>query len=202
MSILNDKQIRQLAEEHDMISPFIDRSVRNDNIVTFGGKIERKVISYGLSSYGYDARLAEDIEIFSNLQGGEIDPAELDEQHYVKAVIKETEDRRKYFILPPNCYALGHTAEYFKLPRDILAIVLGKSTLARAGLIINTTPAEPGWEGQLVLELANATSLPMRVYVGQGIAQFLFFRGEECEISYGDRAGKYQGQKGLTRARL
>lgn len=194
--ILNDKEITRLALEENMISPFVEVSVRSAVEGNY------KVISYGLSSYGYDARLAEDIEIFSNLQGGEIDPAELDDQHYVKADIKETDDGRKYFILPPNCYALGHTVEYFKLPRDVLSIVLGKSTWARAGLIINTTPAEPGWEGQLVLELANATSLPMRVYVGQGIAQFLFFKGEECEVSYGDRNGKYQCQKGLTRARL
>lgn len=192
--ILNDKEIVALCQESGMIHPFTTESVR----VVDG----RKIISRGVSSYGYDVTLAEDVKIFTNQNASIIDPKKLDSGTLIDATVKTDEDGSKYVILPPNSYLLGVTNEYFKIPRDIMIICLGKSTYARAGNLCNTTPIEPGFEGNVVIELSNGTTLPMKVYLNEGIAQFLFFRGNPCGISYADRdggkGGKYQGQRGVT----
>lgn len=161
----------------------------------------RKIISKGLTSFGYDVTLAEDAAIFTNINSQIIDPLNFTEETLQRVVAKDG-----YFIMPPNSYMLGYTKEFFRIPRDVMVIALGKSTYARAGAIINVTPIEPGFEGTVVIEIANATSLPMKVYANQGIAQFLFFQSdEECETSYADRnngeGGKYQGQRGLVTPR-
>lgn len=167
---------------------------------------DRKIISAGLSSYGYDARLAREIKIFTNSNATIIDPKRMSqhsEKCLVPAAISKDEDGAEYFILPPNSYALGYTIEYFRMPRDVTAIVLGKSTYARAGLQVNATPIEAGFEGTVVLELANSTTLPMMVYVNEGIAQFLFFKGDRpCKVSYEDRGGKYHRQRGLELSKV
>jgi dCTP deaminase len=160
-----------------------------------GDTIKEKIISYGTSSMGYDVRLGRKFKIFTNVNGAVIDPLAMSEHSYV--------DREGDFVLiPPNSYVLGHTIEYFRMPEDVVAICVGKSTYARAGCAINVTPIEPGFEGQVVIEIANQTPLPMKVYADMGIAQFMFFKGDSCEISYAKRAGKYQGQLGITTARV
>jgi dCTP deaminase len=190
--ILNDRQIRQRAEV-GMITPF------NHELVRLADGIKR--ISYGPSSFGYDVQLADECRVFCNNTGEIIDPKELDENFlYIPEI--HTGVKGRWVILPPNTYMLGRTVEYFKIPRDTLVICLGKSTYARAGLQVNVTPLEPEFEGNIVIELANSTNSPMRVYVGEGIAQFLFLQGEECETSYDDRGGKYQGQTGITLPRV
>lgn len=194
--ILNDKQIRELClmSEEPMINPYRPGQVRQVDT--------RRTISYGTSSFGYDVTLAEDVRIFSNLNATVINPKKLDERTLLQADILEDDDGGRYVLLPPNSYMLGHTPEVFNVPRDIMVIAMGKSTYARAGLIVNVTPIEPGFEGQVVIEVANTSSLPVMVYVNEGIAQFLFFRGEDCQTSYGDRGGKYQGQRGITLPRV
>lgn len=192
--ILNDKEIVALCQESDMIHPFIPESVR----VVDG----RKIISRGVSSYGYDVTLDEKAKIFTNQNASIIDPKKLDSGTLNDATIYTDADGSKYVILPPNSYMLGCTKEYFKIPRDVMIICLGKSTYARAGCLCNTTPIEPGFEGNVVIELANATTLPMKIYLNEGIAQFLFFRGNPCETSYADRSGKYMGQKDITLPRV
>lgn len=191
MTILNDIQILTLCEENEMIIPFIRTSVR---------ELEngRRILSKGASSFGYDVSLGEEIKIFTNQNAALIDPKKLNSETLIDGKVRTDEDGAKYVILPPNSYLLGVTIEYFKIPRDVMVICLGKSTYARAGCICNTTPIEPGFEGNIVIELSNSTSLPMKIYLNEGIAQFLFFRGESCRTSYGDRAGKYQGQRGVT----
>lgn len=191
MSILNDMQVRQLCEESGMIEPFHPMSIRTV-------ALSRKVFSYGVSSYGYDVTLDRQVKIFTNQNGVIVDPKRLDEASLADARILVDEDGALYSIIPPNSYMLSVTREYFRMPRDVVAIAVGKSSYARAGLIINVTPIEPGFEGNVVIEIANSTSLPVKVYLEEGIAQFLFFRGEACEVSYADRAGKYQGQTGIT----
>lgn len=167
-----------------MIHPFVDRLVREEG--------DKKVISYGLTSYGYDVRLARDFKIFTNVNCAVVDPKALDEKTYVDF----TGD---VCIIPPNSYVLGHTVETFNIPDDVTSICVGKSTYARAGVAVNVTPIEAGFRGQVVIEIANLTNIPVKVYAGEGIAQFLFLRGNErCLTSYGDRAGKYQGQSGIT----
>lgn len=161
----------------------------------------RKIISKGLTSFGYDVTLADDAAIFSNINGTIIDPL-----HFVEEALVRVTAKHGYFIMPPNSYMLGYTKEYFRMPRNVIGVALGKSTYARAGAIVNVTPIEPGFEGTVVIEIANATSLPMKVYTDQGIAQFLFFESdEECETSYAERnggtGGKYQGQRGLVLAK-
>lgn len=157
--------------------------------------LKKKIISYGTSSMGYDVRLGRKFKIFTNVNGAVIDPLDMSEESYV--------DREGDFVvIPPNSYVLGHTIEYFRMPEDVVAICVGKSTYARAGCAINVTPIEPGFEGQVVIEIANQTPLPMKVYADMGIAQFMFFKGDPCEISYAKRAGKYQGQLGITTARV
>lgn len=195
MSILSDSEIIELCQtKSPMLSPFIPSAVRT---VT-EDRISRKVISYGTSSYGYDCRLSEEIKIFSNLNAGIIDPKRLDPNTLIDGKINIDEDGSKYVILPPNSYLLGCTIETFHMPRDVIATCLAKSTYARSGIGINVTPIEPGFIGQVVIEISNMASLPVKIYIGEGIAQFLFFRGNRtCAVSYGDRQGKYQNQKSI-----
>jgi dCTP deaminase len=184
MSILPDSWIRQMSLEQGMISPFVDRQKREG------------AISYGVSSYGYDARVADDFKIFSNLDSAIVDPKNFDRTSFV--------DRKgPVCIIPPNSFVLGRTVEYFKIPRDVLVICLGKSTYARCGIIVNVTPLEPEWEGHVTLEFSNTTPLPAKIYADEGACQFLFYRAENpCDVSYKDRAGKYMGQTGVTLPKL
>lgn len=192
MTILSDSEIIELCQgENPMLSPFSSIS----NKVNSEGK---KLLSWGISSYGYDCRLSDEVRIFSNLNGKTIDPKNLDEKTLIQGEIIDDETGR-FVILPPNSYLLGCTIETFHMPKDVLSVCLGKSTLARAGVGINVTPIEPGFIGQVVIEISNLTSLPVKIYLGEGIAQFLFFRGnEKCAVSYADRNGKYQHQTGIT----
>lgn len=184
MPIMPDHWIRKQALEHQMISPFEEKQKRDG------------VISYGLSSYGYDARVAPEFKIFTNVDNAIVDPKNFTENSFVS---RETE----VCVVPPHSFALARTVEYFKIPRDVLVICLGKSTYARCGLIVNVTPLEPEWEGHVTLEISNTTPLPARVYANEGLCQFLFLKGDsECEISYADKAGKYMGQKGVTLPRM
>ena len=184
MAIMADRWIRERALEDDMIEPFVDGQRRDGTI------------SYGLSSYGYDARVAEDFKIFTNVNNALVDPKNFAEDSFV--------DRKTdCCIIPPNSFALARTVEYFRVPRDILVICLGKSTYARCGIIVNVTPLEPGWEGHVTLEFSNTTPLPAKVYANEGACQFLFLQGNEpCETSYADRAGKYMRQQGVTLPKL
>jgi dCTP deaminase len=180
MTILSDRWIRCMAEEKGMIEPFVDAQKREG------------VISYGLSSYGYDARVGNDFKIFTNVNSAVVDPKNFDQNSFVD----RTTD---ICVIPPNSFALARTVEYFRIPRDVLVICVGKSTYARCGIIVNVTPLEPEWEGHVTLEFSNTTPLPARIYANEGVAQFLFFESDEpCESSYKDRAGKYQGQTGVT----
>jgi len=179
MSIMSDRWIRKMALEHGMIEPFSEKQVS-------GGKI-----SYGLSSYGYDIRIADEFKIFTNIHSAIVDPKNFDTRSFfdVKADV---------CVIPPNSFALARTIEYFRIPRNILTVCVGKSTYARCGIIVNVTPFEPEWEGIVTLEVSNTTPLPAKIYAGEGISQVLFFEGNEpCETSYADRQGKYQAQKGL-----
>ena len=173
-----------MAREHGMIEPFEDRQVRDG------------VISYGLSSYGYDIRVADEFKIFTNINSTVVDPKSFDARSFVDL-------KADVCIIPPNSFALARTVEYFRIPRDVLTVCVGKSTYARCGLIVNVTPFEPEWEGFVTLEISNTTPLPARVYANEGIAQVLFFQSDEvCEVSYADKKGKYQKQQGLTLPRL
>ena len=185
-----------MAEEHQLIQPFDATLVRES--------AGRRIISAGASSYGYDMRLADDgFRVFSPIHSREIDPKNFDESSLVEAPLHEADDGSRYYLMPPHSYALGVTVETFRMPRNVTGVALGKSTYARAGLLVNTTPLEAGWTGRLVVELANLAALPLRVYVGEGIGQVLFFESDEdCSTSYQDRGGKYQGQTGLTYSRL
>lgn len=182
--ILNDRQIRELAEKENMISPFSANQVKVDIN-------QQKIVSYGTSSYGYDARCSRDFKIFTNVYNSLIDPKDFDEKSFVDV-------KGDSCIIPPNSFALARTEEYFKIPKDVLVVCLGKSTYARCGIIVNVTPLEPEWEGHVTLEFSNTTPLPAKIYAGEGVAQFLFFRGEPCETTYAARDGKYQGQTGVT----
>jgi dCTP deaminase len=180
MSVLSDKNIRKLAIEEGMISPFEDKQIRE-------GKI-----SYGLSSYGYDARVSEEFKIFTNVNSEIVDPKNFKSTNFVTKNGTEC-------IIPPNSFALARTVEKFKIPKDILVICLGKSTYARCGIIVNVTPLEPGWEGYVTLEFSNTTPLPAKIYANEGVAQFIFLKGKETpEVTYADRKGKYMGQTGVT----
>lgn len=182
-----------------MIEPFHSSSIRRVEQIS-DPYIERKIISKGLSSYGYDVSLSDkEVKIFTNINSTIINPKKLDERCLVDAVVHTDEEDAKYVILPPNSYMLGKTNEYFRMPRDVLAVCLGKSTYARACAIVNVTPIEPGFNGEVVIEISNGSSLPLMVFLNEGIGQFLFFRGTEpCRVSYADRGGKYQGQTGVT----
>jgi dCTP deaminase len=184
MSVMPDHWIRKTAIEQGMISPFEEKMQR-------GG-----VISYGLSSYGYDARVADDFKIFTNIDNALVDPKDFCENSFVTR-------KTDVCIIPPNSFVLAHTVEYFKIPRDVLVICLGKSTYARCGLIVNVTPLEPEWEGHVTLEISNTTPLPAKVYANEGVCQFLFMKADSlCETSYADRGGKYMKQTGVTLPRM
>ena len=184
MSIRPDHWIRRMCREHRMIEPYEENQVRQG------------VISYGVSSYGYDIRVADEFKIFTNVNSTVVDPKNVD-------VASMVDFKGPVCIVPPNSFALARTVEYFRIPRNVLTICVGKSTYARCGIITNVTPFEPEWEGFVTLEVSNTTPLPARIYAGEGIAQFLFFEGNEsCETSYADKKGKYQGQQGLTLPRL
>lgn len=196
MTVKSDLWIRRMSQEAQLIEPFNSKLVREVD--------GRRIISAGASSYGYDMRLADDgFRVFSPIHGREIDPKKFDEDTLVEPPLRTTEDGSKYYLMPPHSYALGVTVETFRMPRNVTAICMGKSTYARAGLIVNTTPLEAGWTGRLVIELGNLADLPLRVYVNEGIGQVIFFESDEdCDVSYEDRGGKYQGQTGLTYSRL
>lgn len=180
MSVMSDRWIRRMAMDHGMIEPFVETQKREG------------VISYGLSSYGYDARVANEFKIFTNVDSVTIDPKNFSAASFVD----RTGDS---CIIPPNSFALATTIEYFRIPRDILVICLGKSTYARCGIIVNVTPLEPEWEGQVTIEISNTTPLPAKIHAGEGICQFLFLQGNEpCETSYADKAGKYMRQRGVA----
>jgi dCTP deaminase len=183
MSIKSDKWIRRMAAQ-GMIDPYEPGQVRN--------VAGQKIVSYGTSSYGYDVRVARDFKIFTNINSTIVDPKAFDAASFV-------DFSGDVCIIPPNSFALGHTMEYFRIPRNVLTICLGKSTYARCGIIVNVTPLEPEWEGHVTLEFSNTTPLPARIYAGEGCAQVIFIESDEvCETSYKDRGGKYQGQQGVT----
>lgn len=184
MSIKPDRWIKQMAREHGMIEPFEPGQVREAE--------GRSIISYGTSSYGYDIRCASDFKIFTNINSAVVDPKAFDDSSFVST-------RSDVCIIPPNSFALASTVEYFRIPRNVLTLCLGKSTYARCGIIVNVTPLEPEWEGHVTLEFSNTTPLPAKVYANEGVAQILFLESDEvCEVSYRDRGGKYQGQQGVT----
>ncbi len=185
-----------MATEQQMIKPFLPELAREAN--------GNRIISAGASSYGYDMRLADDgFRIFSSVFGLEIDPKHFDESSLIEPTLRTADDGAKYYLLPPHHYGLGVTVETFKMPRNVTGLAIGKSTYARAGLLVNATPLEAGWEGRLVVEIANLANLPLRVYVNEGIGQILFFESDEnCAVSYSDRGGKYQNQTGLTYAKV
>ena len=182
--IMPDHWIREMSVNHAMIEPFTEKLKRDG------------VISYGLSSYGYDARVADEFKIFTNVDSAIVDPKDFAANSFV--------DRKTdVCIIPPNSFALARTVEYFRIPRDVLVICLGKSTYARCGIIVNVTPLEPEWEGHVTLEFSNTPPLPAKIYANEGACQFLFLKGNErCETSYKDRAGKYMGQRGVTLPKL
>ena len=182
--IMPDHWIREQSLNHGMIEPFVEKQ-------TAEGKI-----SYGLSSFGYDSRCSNEFKIFTNVDNAIVDPKNFSEQSFVD---RQTD----VCIIPPNSFVLTRSVEYFRIPKDVLVVCLGKSTYARCGLIVNVTPLEPGWEGHVTLEISNTTPLPAKVYANEGVAQFLFFKGSsECEVTYADRAGKYMGQRGVTLPRI
>ena len=184
MSIKSDRWIRQMAAEHGMIEPFEPGQIKQ----TAG----RPIVSYGTSSYGYDVRCASEFKLFTNINTTIVDPKAFDPNSFVEV-------KGDSCIIPPNSFALARTVEYFRIPRSVLTICLGKSTYARCGIIVNVTPLEPEWEGHVTLEFSNTTPLPARIYANEGVAQMLFLESDEvCETSYRDRGGKYQGQVGVT----
>ena len=180
MTVLSDKWIKKMSKENDMISPFEENQVRGDSI------------SYGLSSFGYDARVSNEFKVFTNVNSGIVDPKTFKKDSFVTK-------RGKECVIPPNSFALARTVEYFKIPDDVLVICLGKSTYARCGIIVNVTPLEPGWEGHVTLEFSNTTPLPAKIYAYEGVAQFIFIRGKERpSVTYSKRKGKYMKQRGVT----
>ena len=184
MSIKPDKWIKRMALEHQMIDPFVDEQVRVG------------VISFGVSSYGYDVRVGDEFKVFTNVYNTVVDPKNFDSKSFVDI-------KADVCIIPPNSFALASTIEYFRIPRDILTVCLGKSTYARCGIIVNVTPFEPEWEGHVTIEISNTTPLPAKIYANEGIAQVLFFQSDEpCAKSYKDKKGKYQAQRGVTLPRL
>jgi dCTP deaminase len=179
-----DSWIKKMAKENNMIQPFADEQKKNG------------VISFGVSSYGYDARVSDEFKVFTNVNNALVDPKNFSEESFI-------ERKADSCIIPPNSFVLARTVEYFKIPRDVLVICLGKSTYARCGIIVNVTPLEPEWEGHVTLEFSNTTPLPARVYANEGACQFLFLKGDiACDISYLERSGKYMGQRGVTLPKL
>ncbi|HHY88953.1 MAG TPA: dCTP deaminase [Chloroflexi bacterium] len=184
MGLKPDHWIRKMALEHRMIEPFVEKQVRNG------------IISYGLSSYGYDIRVADEFKIFTNVYSAVVDPKDFNPRSMI-------DYKGDVCIIPPNSFALARTVEYFRIPRSVLTVCVGKSTYARCGIIVNVTPFEPEWEGYVTLEISNTTPLPARIYANEGIAQVLFFEGDEvCETSYADKKGKYQKQEGILLPKL
>ncbi len=184
MGIKSDKWIRRMAQSHGMIEPFEPNQVKHGD--------NGSMVSYGTSSYGYDVRCSDEFKIFTNINSTIVDPKAFDPNSFV-------DFKGPVCIIPPNSFALARTVEYFRIPRNVLTICLGKSTYARCGIIVNVTPLEPEWEGHVTLEFSNTTPLPAKIYANEGVAQVLFIEGDEiCETSYKDRGGKYQGQKGVT----
>ncbi|HEY8195544.1 MAG TPA: dCTP deaminase [Gemmatimonadales bacterium] len=186
MSIKSDRWIRRMAREHGMIEPFVD------------GQVREGAISYGVSSYGYDMRVAPEFRIFTNVLSVIVDPKHFDARSFV-------EFDGDVCIVPPNSFALARSVEYFRIPRNVLTICVGKSTYARCGIITNVTPFEPEWEGHVTLEISNTTPLPAKIYANEGICQVLFFEADDddiCQVSYGDKKGKYQKQTGVTLPKL
>ncbi|PIS03028.1 MAG: dCTP deaminase [Chlamydiae bacterium CG10_big_fil_rev_8_21_14_0_10_42_34] len=184
MTLRSDRWIRQMAEEHKMIEPFCDCQVKEED--------GRRLVSYGLSSYGYDLRVADDFKIFTNVHNAIVDPKNFQSNSFVDV-------KGPFCIVPPNSFALARSVEYFRIPRNVLTLCIGKSTYARCGIIVNVTPFEPEWEGYVTLEISNTTPLPAKIYAGEGLAQVLFFMADEpCEISYADRKGKYMNQIEIT----
>ena len=184
MTIKSDTWIRRMAREHKIIDPFVDEQMRDG------------VISYGVSSYGYDIRVADEFKVFTNVYNTVVDPKNFDPKSFVDI-------KADVCIIPPNSFALARTIEYFRIPRDILTVCLGKSTYARCGIIVNVTPFEPEWEGHVTIEISNTTPLPAKIYANEGIAQVVFLQGDEpCEVSYKDKKGKYQAQRGVTLPKL
>ena len=180
MSVLSDRWIKKMAIEKEMIKPFISEQKHDGTI------------SYGLSSFGYDARVSDEFKIFTNVNSEIVDPKNFKSSNFITKNSSEC-------IIPPNSFVLARTVEYFKIPKNVLVICLGKSTYARCGIIVNVTPLEPGWEGHVTLEFSNTTPLPAKIYANEGVAQFVFIKGnEDPQVSYADRNGKYQGQKGVT----
>ena len=180
MPVQSDKWIKKMALEKEMISPFEDKQVRGNKI------------SYGLSSFGYDARVSNEFKIFTNLNSEVVDPKNFKPTNFITKNVSEC-------IIPPNSFVLASTIEFFKIPKDVLVICLGKSTYARCGIIVNVTPLEPGWEGHVTLEFSNTTPIPAKIYANEGVAQFVFLKGNETpEVTYSDRKGKYMGQRGVT----
>lgn len=188
MSIKSDKWIRQMARDHAMIEPFEPGQVKEVD--------GQRVVSYGTSSYGYDVRCADEFKLFTNVYSAIVDPKKFDDKSFVDM-------KGDYVIIPPNSFALARTVEYFRIPRNVMTICLGKSTYARCGIIVNVTPFEPEWEGYVTLEFSNTTPMPAKIYANEGVAQVLFLEADEvCEVSYKDRGGKYQGQHGVTPPKL
>ncbi|MFL2770186.1 MAG: dCTP deaminase [Rhodospirillaceae bacterium] len=184
MPVMPDSWIRTMAMEQGMIEPFNDRLAHDG------------VISYGLSSYGYDARVSDEFKIFTNVDNAVVDPKDFSTQGFVDRKVDNC-------VIPPNSFALARTVEFFRIPRGVLVICLGKSTYARCGIIVNVTPLEPEWEGHVTLEFSNTTPLPARIYANEGACQFIFLKGDSvCDVSYADRKGKYQGQQGVTLPKL
>ena len=180
MSVLSDKWIKQMSLEKEMIKPFVENQQRGNNI------------SFGLSSYGYDARVSNEFKIFTNVHSTVVDPKKFSQESFVTK-------KEDVCIIPPNSFVLASTVEYFKIPRDVLVICLGKSTYARCGIIVNVTPLEPEWEGHVTLEFSNTTPLPAKIYANEGACQFIFLKGDQSpEVSYADRKGKYMKQQGVT----
>ncbi|MFK8040211.1 MAG: dCTP deaminase [Rickettsiaceae bacterium] len=184
MTVMSDKWLKKMATDYDMINPFVDSQVSKHQ--------ENRMISYGLSSYGYDARVSNEFKVFTNINSTIIDPKNFDQSSMIDKVTNKC-------IIPPNGFALSRTVEYFKIPENVIVVCLGKSTYARCGIIINVTPLEPGWEGYITLECSNTTSLPVVIHANEGICQLLFFQGNEpCAVSYKQRNGKYMNQVGVT----
>ncbi|MCK4517540.1 dCTP deaminase [Candidatus Babeliales bacterium] len=191
MSIQPDNWIRRMAKEYGMIEPFEENQVK---YIEDGGK---RLVSYGLSSYGYDLRVADEFKVFTNVLSSVVDPKNFDEKSFVDIKTSDV------CIVPPNSFALARSIEYFRIPRDVLTICLGKSTYARCGIIVNVTPFEPEWEGHVTLEISNTTPLPAKIYANEGLAQVIFFKSETtCDTSYADRKGKYMNQRGITIPRM
>lgn len=194
MGLKSDKWIRDMAQNHGMIIPFEPGQVRVDP--NDPDPIKGKLVSYGTSSYGYDVRCSDEFKIFTNINSTVVDPKNFDPKTFVDV-------KADRCIIPPNSFALARTIERFKIPKNVLTICLGKSTYARCGIIVNVTPFEPGWEGYVTLEFSNTTPLPAIIYANEGCAQVLFFEGDEqCETTYADRGGKYQGQEGVVVPRM